>query len=651
MPQPPYSAAPSHPPRMETLERRFVLSVPTGFADLPVVSGMDSPVAFAFAPDGRIFVCEQGGDLRVVKDGALLPQPFARFDVDRAGERGLLGVAFDPNFEQNQFVYVFYTSKAPNLHNRVTRLTAAGDVAAPGSERVVFDLDPLDAGAAIHNGGSLRFGLDGKLYISTGENARPNLALDRNSTLGKLLRINPDGTVPDDNPFARLGSADPGNAAVFAYGFRNPFTFDIHRTSGKIYVNDVGSDKWEEIDEAVAGGNYGWPRSEGPTSDPAFRTPVYAYPHDGLGPGPDGVSGHDIVGGTFYDPVVPQFPAEYGDDYFFSDGNDRWIDRLDGATGTVGPFATEVGPAFNVSTGPDGSLYYVVYSGELRKISYLNADTAPQVTRQPTGVEAAAGQPATFSVEAIGRQPLSYRWQRDGQDIPGATASSYTLPAAAASDNGAAFRVVVSNELGSTTSGAATLTVTTDAPPEAVITSPKEGQLYKAGQKLKFAGKATDPEDGKLPRSAYTWEVVFHHDTHTHPFMAATPGINKGSVLLPRENEPSANVWYRVSLTVTDSHGLTTEVTRDIRPRTVTVNVAAAPPGAAQLFLDGQPITTPFSFTGVVGIQRTLEAPATQVIDGVTYTFRKWSKGGKKSVITLLTPGKDTTYTATYVTA
>jgi glucose/arabinose dehydrogenase len=631
---------------VEPLEGRLVFSVPTGFADLPVVSGMASPVAFAFAPDGRVFVCEQGGDLRVVKDGALLPTPFAHFNVDRAGERGLLGVAFDPNFEQNQFVYVYYTSKTPSLHNRVTRLTAAGDVAQPGSEQVIFDLDPLDAGAAIHNGGSLRFGLDGKLYISTGENARPNLAQDLASTMGKLLRINPDGSVPADNPFADRASPIATNAAVWAYGFRNPFTFDIHRTSGKIYVNDVGSDKWEEIDQAVGGGNYGWPRSEGPTTDPAFRTPVYAYPHGT--PGPDGVSGHDIVGGTFYDPVVPQFPAEYGDDYFFSDGNDRWIDRLEGTTGTVSPFATEVGPAFNVSTGPDGSLYYLVYSGELRKISYLNADTAPQITRQPASVEAAAGQPATFSVEAIGRQPLNYQWQRDGQDIPGATGSSYTLPSAIVSDDSAMFRVVVSNELGSTTSAAATLTVTSDTPPVATITSPKEGQLYKAGQKLKFAGRATDAEDGKLPKSAYTWEVVFHHDTHTHPFMAATGGITKGSVLIPRENETSANVWYRVHLTVTDSHGLTTEVTRDIHPRTVTVHVAAAPPGA-RLFLDGQPITAPFSFTGVAGIQRTLEAPASQVIDGVGYTFRTWSKGGKRAAITLLTPGKDTTYTATYV--
>ena len=140
---------------VEPLEHRLVLSVPTGFADLPVVAGMDHPVAFAFAPDGRVFVCEQGGDLRVVKDGALLPQPFAHFDVDRAGERGLLGVAFDPDFEQNQFVYVYYTAKTPNLHNRVSRVTAAGDVMAAGSEHVVLDLDPLDAGAAIHNAGSV----------------------------------------------------------------------------------------------------------------------------------------------------------------------------------------------------------------------------------------------------------------------------------------------------------------------------------------------------------------------------------------------------------------------------------------------------------------------------------------------------------------
>ena len=633
-----------HPPLpspIEPLERRLAFSVPPGFADLQVAAGLAKPVAFDFAPDGRVFVAEQGGNLRVIKDGSLLPTPFATFDVNDAAERGLLGVAFDPDFARNQFVYVFYTATTPRLHNRVVRLTAAGDVAAPGSETPVLELDDLNPGAAIHNGGSIRFGPDGKLYVATGENARPDLAQDLSSTHGKILRVNPDGSVPPDNPFANTPGARP---SIWAYGLRNPFTFDIHRTTGQMFINDVGAATWEEIDEGAAGANYGWPRSEGPTSDPAFRAPLFAYHHNQGDP-----RGCSIVGGTFYDPPNAAFPAEYHDDYFFSDGCNRWIYRRDAETGAVTPFATEVGPAFNVSTGPDGSLYYAVYSGEIRKISARAADTAPAINRPPAAAEAAAGQPATFSVEAAGREPLSYQWQRDGQDIPGATGSSYTLPAATAADHGAAFRVVVTNELGSVTSAAATLSVVTDAPPTGVITSPKEGRLYKAGQRISFRGRATDPEDGKLPKGAFTWEVVFHHDEHTHPFMPAAPGSAKGSFRIPDTGETSANVWYRVHLTVTDSKGLTHHTFRDVHPRTVTLTAAAAPPGA-QLFLDGQPITAPFTFTSVAGLRRTLEAPETQGVNGTSYAFRKWDRG-RGRLIELVTPSKDRTYTAAYEVA
>lgn len=139
-------------------------TVPNGFAETRVVSGLASPTAMAFAPDGRLFVSEQGGRLRVIKNGALLPTPFLSVNVSSAGERGLLGIAFDPNFASNQYVYVYYTARTPNVHNRVSRFTAVGDVAAAGSERIIFELTPL-SGALNHNGGGLHFGADGKLYI------------------------------------------------------------------------------------------------------------------------------------------------------------------------------------------------------------------------------------------------------------------------------------------------------------------------------------------------------------------------------------------------------------------------------------------------------------------------------------------------------
>ena len=145
-------------------------TVATGFSETLVASGLSSPTAMQFAPDGRLFVAEQGGRLRVIKAGVLLPTPFLTVTVSSVGERGLLGVAFDPEFATNQFVYVYYTATTPTIHNRISRFTANGDVAAAGSEKILLDLNILSS-ATNHNGGALAFGPDGKLYAAVGENA------------------------------------------------------------------------------------------------------------------------------------------------------------------------------------------------------------------------------------------------------------------------------------------------------------------------------------------------------------------------------------------------------------------------------------------------------------------------------------------------
>jgi glucose/arabinose dehydrogenase len=628
---------------LESLERRALFAaLPPGFADTLVAGGLDHPVALDFAPDGRVFVTEQRGNVRVVKDGVALPTPFVHLDAAANGERGVDGIALDPDFAINGFVYVYYTAKTPHVHNRVVRFTADGDVAAAGSETAIFEVDNLDSGSYIHNGGALHFGADGKLYVATGENGNSGNAQSLDTTLGKLLRINPDGSIPTDNPF--YGQTTGNDRAIWAMGLRNPFTFDIERGTGRTFINDVGEATWEEIDQATAGANFGWPREEGPGTDPRYVAPLYAYNHNRGAP-----TGCAITGGTFYDApagAAAAFPAEFAGDYFFADGCQPWVWRLDRDTGAASEFGAVADPAFGLSTGPDGSLYYAAYiPGELRKISFTEAG-APAIATPPADRSVAAGQPATFTVEAVGQQPLAFQWRRDNADIPGATQSTYTLPAAAAEDSGATFRVVVTNTLGSATSTAATLSVVTDAPPTATILTPKEGRLYRAGQALRFRGTATDAEDGRLPAGAFSWRIDFHHDEHLHPFMPDTPGRRGGSVRIPREGETSANVWYRVHLTVTDSAGLSSTTFRDLHPRTATITVGAGTPGLT-VNLDGQPVTTPFSFVGVVGLRRTLEAPPTQVIDGVTYTFKSWAKR-RRPALEIATPASDRTFTATY---
>jgi glucose/arabinose dehydrogenase len=601
---------------------------------------LNNPTAMQFAPDGRLFVCEQDGRLRVIKNGSLLSTPFLTVTVSSSGERGLLGVAFDPDFAVNQFVYVYYTATMPAIHNRVSRFTANGDVVRPGSEVVLLDLENLSA--TNHNGGALAFGPDDKLYVAVGENAVSSNAQTLGNRLGKMLRLNRDGTIPSDNPF--FSTASGVNRAIWALGLRNPFTFAFNGAGTTMFINDVGQSSQEEINEGRAGANYGWPDTEGPTTDPRFDSPRYSYAHAG--------GACAIVGGAFYSPMTAQFPADYLNDYFFADYCAGWIRRLDPASSAVTTLATGIGSPVDLKVADDGSLYYLARmsggtTGVVYRIAY--GATAPTITSQPSSRTSAPGGSVTFSVRASGPAPLRYQWQRNGSNITGATAQDYTIASVAQTDNGARFRATVTNDFGSTTSAEAVLTVSTNQAPAATITAPAAGTLYSGGMVINYAGTGSDAEDGTLPASAFTWQIDFHHDTHTHPFIAATTGARSGSFTIPTTGETSANVWYRIYLTVRDSSGATSTVQRDLMPRKVSLTLATSPAGL-QLRLDGQPVATPLTFDAVVGIVRSLDAPSPQSSGSASYQFVSWSDGGAASH-SVSTPAANTTYTATYQTS
>ena len=346
-------------------------TLPPGFVETQVGSDLSgNPTAMAFAPDGRLFVCLQSGQVRVIKNGLLLSAPFLNIAVDSAGERGLLGIAFDPNFTTNKFVYIYHTVPGSPPHNRVSRYTAAGDVAAPGSEAIILELNNLSS-ATNHNGGGLHFGPDGKLYIGVGENANGSNAQTLSNLLGKILRINADGTIPPDNPF--FNAATGNNRAIWALGLRNPFTFAFQPSTTRMFINDVGESTFEEIDDGIAGSNYGWPATEGPTTNPAFRGPIYFYGH-----GTSNTTGCAIVGAAFYNPAVPQFPSLYVGKYFFADLCSGWIRVFDPNTGTASGFATGISNPVDLQVGPDGALYYLSRGsgGEVFRVSALSGPPA-----------------------------------------------------------------------------------------------------------------------------------------------------------------------------------------------------------------------------------------------------------------------------------
>lgn len=217
-----------------------------------VATGLEVPWALAFAPDGRLFVTERPGRLRVIVDGRLRPTPVATLPVATSAESGLMGLALDPQFARNGYLYVMYTyrTQAGELRNRVARLTVRGDVA--GDEQIVLDGIP---GGVIHDGGRIAFGPDGKLYVTTGDASNGALAQDRRSLAGKILRINPDGTIPADNPF-------PGSP-VFSYGHRNPEGIAWQPGTGTLFETEHGPVGNDEVNIIQAGQNYGWPDVSG----------------------------------------------------------------------------------------------------------------------------------------------------------------------------------------------------------------------------------------------------------------------------------------------------------------------------------------------------------------------------------------------------
>ena len=376
-------------------------TVPPGYVE-QTIGGLSSPTAMTFADDGTLFIAEQGGDLRVARRGVLADQPFVHVSTDSSGERGLLGVALAPGFPGNNRLYIYYTVPGSPAHNRVSWFAADGDVAG-GGEHVIIDLPNL--GPTNHNGGALHFGNDGQLYIGVGENATGSNAQSLATPLGKLLRVTPDGAPSDGNPFA--DGPDGNDDRIWAYGLRNPFTFAVRPSDGHIFIDDVGQNTWEEIDDGIAGANYGWPQTEGPTTATGITGPIYSYNHD------DGSCA--IAGGTFFESNA--LGPSYTGRYFFSDLCSGWIKAFSPSDGSVIDLASGVGNPVDLRTGPDGALWYLAHGdGVVGRITIDNNRPRTFFLRNSPSTGPAS---STFTFGSQRDVPLFCDWDGNGTDTVG----------------------------------------------------------------------------------------------------------------------------------------------------------------------------------------------------------------------------------------
>jgi glucose/arabinose dehydrogenase len=528
--------------------------LPRGFQEDLVVYGLRRPVAAEFAPDGRLFILEKDGRIRILKNGKLLPKPFLKLNVNTLYERGLLGLALDPNFASNQYVYIYRTTSEDSPQNVVERYTANGDVGIVSSRLTLVSGIHSDTG--VHNGGCLKFGPDGKLYISTGDaDLNPDNAQNLGNLNGKILRINSDGTVPSDNPFVGQPDRRP---EIYCYGFRNPWRFTFLPGTGLLIVGDVGGNNYEEINVCRPGNNFGWPNVEGPGGNPSYVDPVHSYNHD--------LGGAAVIIGEFYSGT--KFPSKYRNRLFFTDYSRRFIRMMkfdnNGNPQSSLEIATNLTNPVHMLQGPDGSILYLnLNSGDIRKVRFVGGRNRPPVVE--AGASRRSGPtPLTVRFNANGTidpdgHPLTYEWDfGDGQKESKPNVI-HTYSKKGIYD---ALLTVRDTKGGVGFSRPIKITVGNEAPVATILT-PADGTVVHLGEIVQFKGKGSDPEDGPIPAENMVWSARLYHDEHTHPALGGVRGPS-GFFPIPSTLHADGHLFFRLRLTVTDSEGLSSSTTVDL---------------------------------------------------------------------------------------
>ncbi len=724
-------------------------TLPPGFQESIVFSGLTNPTAVRFASDGRVFVAEKRGVIKVFDSLTDTSSDiFADLNVNvyNFWDRGLLGLALDPGFPTTPYVYVLYTYDhelgsiapaprwgTPGLYSdpcptppgatgdgcvvsgRLSRLQANGN-AMTGAEQVL--VEDWCQQYPSHSVGSVEFGRDGALYASGGDGASFNFvdygqdgsplnpcgdppggaggaltpptaeggalrsqdlrtAGDPVSLDGSVIRVDPaTGEGLPSNPLA--GAADPNARRIISYGLRNPFRFTARPGTDEVWVGDVGWNEWEEINVIPVGGavqNFGWPCYEGAgrqsgydsanlnicenlyATSGAVTAPYYAYHHNNrVVPNETCPTGSSSIAGLQFEFSADQnsYPADYDGALFFADYSRDCIwampKGVDGkpSPGLVRSFVSGASNPVNLQIGPGGDLFYVDFDGgTIRRIQYASANQTPVAVAVATPIAGAA--PLTVAFDGSGSSDpdtgdvISYAWDLDGDGAFDDSTAAQPIYTYTTEGNYTASLRVTDND-GAMATDLLTISVGNTAP-TAVIDTPAAGTTWKVGDVINFSGSATDAQDGNLPPSALSWELVLQHcpsNCHSHP-VQTFPSVASGSFSAPDHEYPS---HLELRLTATDSGGLSNTQTVRLDPKTVVLTFQTNPRGFS-LTVGGSTAKAPFTRIVIIGSTNSISAPSPQTKGGRTYRFISWSDGGAQTH-NLTAPTTATTYSARF---
>lgn len=513
--------------------------LPPGFVEQILVDRVPGAMSMAWGPDGELWIGGKLGHVWVLRGETLIE--VARLVVSSDGERGVHGIAVDPDFARNRYVWIYYSPGEPSFRNRLARFRSLGDQLV--EETLI--LETPDLKTSFHNGGCVRFAPDGTIFLSTGDDLQNSAtAQNPDDIRGKILHINRDGSPADGNPY--LGGG--GDPRVWAIGFRNPWRFSLQPESDNLFIGDVGDNSYEELNVGVPGGNFGWAEVEGPSplGVPGATYPIYSYPHTSE-------DGHAIIAGQHAS--ATNFPPEYAGNFFFGDAVTNEIFRMEldevNQPVSVSVFASDLptGPV-DIGFGPDGALYYVGYAaGRLYRIAFVGgSNRQPVATARTTADSGEAPLMVTFDASAsfdADGDTLTFVWDfGDGTRgtgpvvthdyVAGAFEASLTVrDSAGAHDVVRGIRIVSGNTR-----------------PTPVLETRPDGYRYVEGDLIEFAGTAFDREEGLVPCRQFVWTVIFHHKGHAHPFLGPVQGC---SGLFVIDSHGVEQTFYELRLTVQDT--------------------------------------------------------------------------------------------------